>query len=112
MRRTPVLRWSGIREPASILRSCKWAVPQGFQRREGLPSYRYMLPCGAIWLYGTEVAVPEPVSKAYLLPWLALRLIRSRLCTILQLHRKGGGRMTSSDSGSRCTKRPGEVAET
>src|SRR6266700_4120096 len=38
-------------------------------------------------------------------------LIPSPVCTILRIHRKGCGRMTSSD-GSRCIQRPGEVAET
>jgi hypothetical protein len=38
-------------------------------------------------------------------------LIQSRFFITLQLHRKGGGRMTSSDCSGR-SKRPGEVAET
>jgi hypothetical protein len=38
-------------------------------------------------------------------------LIQSRFFITLELHRKGGGRMTSSDFSGR-SKRPGEVAET
>jgi|GraSoiStandDraft_55_1057291.scaffolds.fasta_scaffold481303_2 hypothetical protein len=47
----------------------------------------------------------------FLTPHRCAPCIPTSLCTILRLHRKGGGRMTSSDS-NRCTQRPGEVAET